>query len=57
MYESSNFVQSLDLVRPKSFPTAFEWPKSVKSYSSYMSAEKSVEKSATGTRKSKEYHH
>ena len=41
------FLQSLDLVCPKSFPTVFELPKSVKAFASYVSVRKKVGRSGT----------
>ena len=35
-------VQSLDLVRPKGFPTVFGGPKLVRAFSSYVSAKKKL---------------
>ena len=56
-HHSPHRLQSLDIVRPKSFPTAFEWSKSVKAFSSYFRAKKrSVGRVQTNSRSHRPFH-
>ena len=48
IHTSKNCLQSLDLVRTESILTVFEWPKSIKAFSSYVSEKQTRKKIFTG---------